>query len=245
LNRGTLDFICNGAAQGQRSSRLFCAAANLGEFDCPIELAHALLSESGLDSGLPPREVRQQIDCGLDHARQRVGSDHGSATPQNASESPHDASDDTKDRERPEGDPSDSGGFNWQTGQQLTPTTKLTPNDDTSEKIALARLWGRIRQPRPVGACTPPEIESSSLLAAEIVIPERSDLAARAAVIRDLEPPLPVGAVSTGKLNNPCRCGSREYLEMAIPEDRTRLDCRSCGRFIDWGKWHSTGKATS
>lgn len=68
LNRGTLDFIRDGAPEGDRHRLLFSASANLAEFDCPSALAHALLTESGLDSGLPPSEVRRQIDCGLAHA---------------------------------------------------------------------------------------------------------------------------------------------------------------------------------
>ena len=67
LNRATLDFIANGAALGDRHRALFSAAANLAEFGCPAELAHELLSEAALDSGLSPSEARRQIDCGLSH----------------------------------------------------------------------------------------------------------------------------------------------------------------------------------
>jgi hypothetical protein len=65
LNRATLDFIREGANTGNRHRLLFSAAANLAEFGCPPALAHALLSESALDSGLPPKEVKRQIECGL------------------------------------------------------------------------------------------------------------------------------------------------------------------------------------
>jgi len=65
LNRQTLAFIVEGATQGDRHRLLFSAAANLAEFGCPTALAHALLTEPGLDSGLAPKEVRRQIDCGL------------------------------------------------------------------------------------------------------------------------------------------------------------------------------------
>ena len=68
LNRSTLDFIRDGAASGDRHRLLFSAAANLGEFGCSSSLAVALLEESALDSGLPPKEVRRQIECGLDAA---------------------------------------------------------------------------------------------------------------------------------------------------------------------------------
>ena len=67
LNRATLDFIRDGAELGNRHPRLFSAAANLAEFGCPVELAHELLTEAGLDSGLSPSDVRRQIDCGLNH----------------------------------------------------------------------------------------------------------------------------------------------------------------------------------
>lgn len=65
LNRETLDFIREGALEGDRANRLFSAAANIAEFDDLASLAVALLTEAGLDSGLPPKEVRRQIDCGL------------------------------------------------------------------------------------------------------------------------------------------------------------------------------------
>ena len=65
LNRSTLEFMREGAVVGDRHRMLFSAAANLAEFGCPSALAHALLTEAGLDSGLPPKDVRRQIDCGL------------------------------------------------------------------------------------------------------------------------------------------------------------------------------------
>lgn len=67
LNRATLDFIRDGATSGDRHRSLFAAAANLAEFGCPPELAHGLLTEAALDSGLSPSEVRRQIDCGMNH----------------------------------------------------------------------------------------------------------------------------------------------------------------------------------
>jgi hypothetical protein len=76
LNRATLDFIREGADFGDRHRLLFSAAANLGEFGCSFELAYALLSEAGLDSGLPPKDVRRQIECGLNHVRQQERNGH-------------------------------------------------------------------------------------------------------------------------------------------------------------------------
>ena len=73
LNALTLAFIREGATDGERALRLFQAAANLAEFGCTPELAHALLDEVALDSGLTPSETRRQIESGLSHARQREG----------------------------------------------------------------------------------------------------------------------------------------------------------------------------
>lgn len=67
LNRQTLDFIRDGAMNGERTNRLFQAAANLGEFGCSLTLAEALLTEAGLDSGLPPNEVARVVKCGVEH----------------------------------------------------------------------------------------------------------------------------------------------------------------------------------
>ncbi len=69
LNQLTLDFIRDGAGTGDRHRLLFSAAGNLGEFDCPPALAHALLTDAALDCGLPPKDVRRQIDCGLETAK--------------------------------------------------------------------------------------------------------------------------------------------------------------------------------
>ena len=74
LNRATLDFIANGASPGDRHRLLYSAAANLAEFPNVNELAHALLSEAALDSGMPPSDVRRQIDCGLNHSHKGNGS---------------------------------------------------------------------------------------------------------------------------------------------------------------------------
>ncbi len=65
LNRATLAFIREGAAVGDRHKRLYSAAANLAEYGCPPALAHALLTETALDCGLPPSDVRRAIDNGI------------------------------------------------------------------------------------------------------------------------------------------------------------------------------------
>ncbi len=65
LNRATLDFIANGAANGDRHRLLYSASRNLGVFGCPPKLAFALLMPTALDSGLSPSDAARQIECGL------------------------------------------------------------------------------------------------------------------------------------------------------------------------------------
>lgn len=65
LNRGTLEFIRDGATTGDRHRLLYSAAANLAELGCPGPLAHELLTLAALDSGLSPSDARRQIECGL------------------------------------------------------------------------------------------------------------------------------------------------------------------------------------
>lgn len=69
LTKVTLMFIREGAIDGERATSLFKAAANLAELGCPDALAHALLTDAALDSGLTPGETARQINCGLAHAR--------------------------------------------------------------------------------------------------------------------------------------------------------------------------------
>ncbi|MDA9857487.1 DNA primase [Rubripirellula sp.] len=65
LNCSTLEFIRDGADEGDRHRLLYSAAANLAELGCSARLAHALLTESALDSGLSPTDTRRAIDNGL------------------------------------------------------------------------------------------------------------------------------------------------------------------------------------
>ena len=65
LNRATLAFIRDGAAEGDRHRMMFSSSKNLGELGASFELTYGLLAESGLDSGLSPSEVERQIRCGL------------------------------------------------------------------------------------------------------------------------------------------------------------------------------------
>jgi hypothetical protein len=68
LNRATLEFIREGADQGDRHRMLYSSARNLGELGASFELAYALLGESALDSGLSPSETCRQIECGITDA---------------------------------------------------------------------------------------------------------------------------------------------------------------------------------
>ncbi len=72
LQRDTLEFIRNGAEEGERHTRLFRAAGNLREFNASPELIDALLTEAALDSGLSPSEAARQIRCGIEHADRQV-----------------------------------------------------------------------------------------------------------------------------------------------------------------------------
>ncbi len=73
LNALTGAFIREGATSGDRHRLLYSAACNLAEFRCPADLAYALLTTPGLDSGLSPSDVRRQIDCGLKDGGKRCG----------------------------------------------------------------------------------------------------------------------------------------------------------------------------
>jgi hypothetical protein len=74
-------FIRDGEVDAdQRAVSTFRAAAELAEMHEAVGfdgLAHALLAEAALDSGLTPSETKRQIACGLAHGRrQREGSEH-------------------------------------------------------------------------------------------------------------------------------------------------------------------------
>jgi hypothetical protein len=126
LNHLTVTFIREGAIRGDRHRRLFSAAANLAEFGCPPALALALLEEPALDSGLPPKEVRRQIECGLAAVESR-------SVQQEVPELAVSVPDNTTAAV------GDSAGLLGQTCQHLTRPTKPGPSCDL--QIALARLW--------------------------------------------------------------------------------------------------------
>ena len=204
LNRQTLAFIREGADTGDRHRMLFSAAANLAEFGCPSALAVVLLEESALDSGLSPKDVRRQIECGL----ASVGSE---STPQIAQESPQAAENGPPVGNPAEGITSDSAGSQGQTCQQLTRVT-------TTE---LTALWNR-PSPTKIDDSMPTPVGTKPALPA---LPPRLI-------------PLPPKAVGSGKLDTACRCGSTEYVDVAISGGRTRRDCRECGKFLGWGQWY-------
>jgi hypothetical protein len=61
------------STEGDRHRELFSAAANFGEFGSVDELAFALLTPAGLNSGLSASDVRRQIECGLKHGGRHHG----------------------------------------------------------------------------------------------------------------------------------------------------------------------------
>lgn len=73
LNRSTRDFLRDGAVVGDRHRLLYSAARNLGEFGCSLELALALLEPAARESGLPPTDIRRQIECALADEAQKGG----------------------------------------------------------------------------------------------------------------------------------------------------------------------------
>jgi hypothetical protein len=65
VNRLTLDLIRGEqVAVGDRHRTIYSAARNLAEAGAPRHLVIDLLREAALDTGLPPREVDRQIECG-------------------------------------------------------------------------------------------------------------------------------------------------------------------------------------
>lgn len=68
-----LDFLRFGVGEGERHHTLFRCAAWLTEQDAPASLVAALLTESGRDVGLTPKDVDRQILCGIEHARRQRG----------------------------------------------------------------------------------------------------------------------------------------------------------------------------
>ncbi len=73
LNPTTRAVLTEGSFVGDRHRELFSAAANLAEFGSIDELAFALLTPCGLNSGLTRSDVQRQIECGLKHG----GRSHG------------------------------------------------------------------------------------------------------------------------------------------------------------------------
>ena len=64
VNQLTRSFLAGAVTVGNRHRLLFSAAANLAELGCPLPAIHALLSVPALNSGLPPKDVDRQIECG-------------------------------------------------------------------------------------------------------------------------------------------------------------------------------------
>ncbi|HEX4612739.1 MAG TPA: hypothetical protein VH092_31380, partial [Urbifossiella sp.] len=71
--RYLMEFLRFGVGEGERHRTLFQSAAWLAEQGAPAPLVSALLTESGCDVGLAPKDVARQIACGIEHARRQQG----------------------------------------------------------------------------------------------------------------------------------------------------------------------------
>jgi len=227
LNRGTLDFIREGAGIGDRHRLLFSAAANLAEFSCPLALAFALLEPAGLDSGLAPKEVRRQIECGLAAVPSPLPS--VSTTADGAPSAATVAS----RGQAPAGPPPKLAADPL--GDVPAAPDKTSPAGADELRRQLAALWGSTAPPQAKPAADVPRHSPGDQRAKGL-----------AALPPDPPPlkPLPPRALQTGRLDTPCRCGSLEYVDVAISEGRIRRDCRQCDRFIGWTKWYDKGETT-
>lgn len=82
VNRLTLDLIRGEPITvGDRHRTIYSAARNLAEAGAPRHLVVELLREASLDTGLPPREVDRQIDCGVTAATAAAGPPAPAAAP--------------------------------------------------------------------------------------------------------------------------------------------------------------------
>jgi hypothetical protein len=123
--------------------------------------------------------------------------------------------------EPPPGTASEAGGL----------AVEPEPAPAADVQAALARLWQSTLAPKTdQGHQTAAAPQSSAL-----------DARSSPAVLPPDPLPLPPGAVGSGLLDTPCRCGSKEFADFPISEGRTRRDCRKCGRFVGWGKWYEGG----
>jgi len=79
VNRLTMDLIRGESVSvGDRHRVIYSAARNLAEAGASPQLVSDLLREAALDTGLPPREVDRQINCGcLDAGAVGTGTDGG------------------------------------------------------------------------------------------------------------------------------------------------------------------------
>jgi len=135
LNRATLDYIRNGATEGDRHRMLFSAAANLAEFGCSTELATALLFDAARDTGLPPKEIHRQIECGL-KASQPI------STAQDQPETTLSTPNGSTVANARNSECGDSGERERHSCQQVT--------SDAGSNAELAKRWQRAQQPKGV-----------------------------------------------------------------------------------------------
>lgn len=215
LNRATLVFIREGAANGDRHRLLFSAAANLGEFRCPPGLAVALLEEPALDSGLPPKEVRRQIECGLSAAGSSI---LAKATHQSDAEGPQTGPDGSGAAKPPGCEMDDSGGSEGPSCQEMTGATESPV--PCGLQAELARLWqttaAETETPLPDNAeAGPPSLAT--------VDEQGFDWGRGENVETALLAPLPVPFK--------CECRREGWVDSEPMNGRIYTTCGKCGQF--------------
>jgi hypothetical protein len=181
------------------------------------------LEASALDAGLPPKDVRRQIECGLAAGVTPMAQTASESTPIGAASS--------QLMKPPEAGAIELAGSDGLTCGGPIGATESTAAIDL--RSALAALW---QSTATKGfKATDAGRKPSSL--------DGHDLPAELPMLPPPLVPLPPLAVGTGSLDKPCQCGSTEFVELAISDDRTRRDCRECGRFVAWGRWYKENQS--
>jgi hypothetical protein len=158
------------------------------------------------------------------------------AAPESTQDAPDGSTVNHPEGTRPEAAASDAGGLDGQSCQQVTGATDSAPAADL--QADLARLWGSSPAPKADPAEAVPQAPT---------LDGTQRVPGSPAVLPPDPPPLvplPPGAVGLGTLDKPCKCGSTEFVDVAISEGRTRRDCRKCGHFLGFGKWYDQGGPT-
>ena len=147
LNKGTMLFIREGRRKTTGTGSCSLPPRTLPSFIVRRRWPSRCWKNPALDCGLPPKDVRHGIECGL------------SAIPsplppvpmhQDATESTQGTPDGSAVNKTPEAATSDSGGFDWQAGRQVTTIPDAAPAADL--QADLAKLWQSTSTPAPTDA---------------------------------------------------------------------------------------------